>query len=66
MHGDLKGLETLLSRLPVLGAGDTLLFVGDYVDRGPDPAGVVRRVRALPRKPRPASSSSAATTRTPG
>ena len=47
VHGDLKALEALLPRLPVLGAGDTLLFVGDYVDRGPDPAGVVRRVRSL-------------------
>ncbi len=47
VHGDLKGLETLLSRLPALDSSDTLLFVGDYVDRGPDPAGVVRRVRAL-------------------
>lgn len=47
VHGDLKALEALLPRLPVLGAGETLLFVGDYVDRGPDPAGVVRRVRSL-------------------
>lgn len=50
VHGDLKGLETLLSRLPALDSSDTLLFVGDYVDRGPDPAGVVRRVRALPKE----------------
>lgn len=48
VHGDLEGLEKVLSRLPVLDEGDTLLFLGDYVDRGPDPAGVVRRVRALP------------------
>ncbi len=47
VHGDLEALERLLSRLPHLDEGDTLLFVGDYVDRGPDPAGVVRRVRAL-------------------
>lgn len=50
VHGDLPALETLLSRLPTLDASDTLLFVGDYVDRGPDPAGVVRRVRALPQQ----------------
>lgn len=50
VHGDLQALETLLSRLPALDAGDTLLFVGDYVDRGPDPAGVVLRVRTLPRE----------------
>lgn len=48
VHGDLEGLERLLSRLPVLLPEDTLLFVGDYVDRGPHPADVVRRVRALP------------------
>lgn len=48
VHGDIEGLERLLSRLPVLLPEDTLLFVGDYVDRGPHPADVVRRVRALP------------------
>lgn len=48
VHGALEELERLLSRLPSLDASDTLLFVGDYLDRGPDPAGVVRRVRALP------------------
>ncbi len=48
VHGDLENLERLLARLPALEAADTLLFVGDYVDRGPDPAGVVRRVRTLP------------------
>lgn len=30
-----------------LGAGDRLVFVGDLVDKGPDPAGVVRFVRQL-------------------
>jgi serine/threonine protein phosphatase 1 len=48
VHGERAQLETLLSRLPALDAEDTLLFVGDYVDRGPDPAGVVRLVRDLP------------------
>jgi serine/threonine protein phosphatase 1 len=48
VHGDLEALERLLPRLPLLYAEDTLLFLGDYVDRGPNPAGVVRRVRALP------------------
>ena len=52
IHGDLRALEVLLSRLPELGEADTLLFLGDYVDRGPDPAGVVRRVRALPAETR--------------
>lgn len=47
VHGDLKHLRILLSRLPALDAGDTLVFLGDYVDRGPDSAGVIRHVRAL-------------------
>lgn len=48
VHGDLAALERLLARLPLLLPEDTLLFVGDFLDRGPEPAGVVRRVRALP------------------
>lgn len=52
VHGDLPALETLLPRLPLIGEGDTLLFVGDYVDRGPDPAGVLRRIRTLPTETR--------------
>ena len=33
-------LEKLIGSLP-LGADDHLIFIGDYVDRGPDPCGVV-------------------------
>ena len=47
VHGDLAALERLLARLPALEAADTLVFLGDYVDRGPDPAGVVQRVRTI-------------------
>jgi serine/threonine protein phosphatase 1 len=47
VHGHLDHLNTLLSRLPALQPGDTLLFIGDYLDRGPDAAGVVARVRRL-------------------
>jgi serine/threonine protein phosphatase 1 len=50
IHGDLKHLLILLSRLPPLDAEDTLVFLGDYVDRGPDSAKVVEHVRALPSK----------------
>lgn len=50
IHGDLEQLTTLLGRLPPLGADDTLVFVGDYIDRGPDSAGVVRFMRALPER----------------
>lgn len=40
IHGSLEKLEGLLGKLP-LQRGDRLVFVGDYVDRGPDPKGVV-------------------------
>jgi len=45
IHGDLASLEALLLDLPALDSGDTLVFLGDYVDRGPDPAGVVGLLR---------------------
>ncbi|MFN7973964.1 MAG: metallophosphoesterase [Acidobacteriota bacterium] len=41
VHGDRAQLEVLLDRLPPLDADDTVVFLGDYVDRGPDSAGVV-------------------------
>jgi serine/threonine protein phosphatase 1 len=48
VHGDLTHLLLLLSRLPKLTAEDSLVFLGDYVDRGPDSAKVVEYVRVLP------------------
>jgi serine/threonine protein phosphatase 1 len=45
IHGQLRELEVLLARLPMLTAADTLLFIGDYLDRGPDSAGVIRLLR---------------------
>jgi serine/threonine protein phosphatase 1 len=47
IHGDLDELQLLLSRLPALTADDTLVFLGDYIDRGPNSAGVIARVREL-------------------
>jgi serine/threonine protein phosphatase 1 len=47
IHGDLEQLYNLWSRLPELEAGDTIVFLGDYVDRGPDSRGVVEFVRQL-------------------
>jgi serine/threonine protein phosphatase 1 len=47
IHGDLEGLEKVFSRLPALDAADTVVFVGDYVDRGPRSAQVVDFVRTL-------------------
>jgi serine/threonine protein phosphatase 1 len=49
IHGELGHLVRLWSKLPELDAGDTLVFLGDYVDRGPDSRDVVDFLRQLPR-----------------
>ena len=46
IHGDLVALEKLFSRLPEVTPEDTVVFLGDYIDRGPDSSGVVRWLRA--------------------
>lgn len=46
VHGCLDELLTLCDKLN-LAKDDTLVFLGDLVDRGPDPVGVVRFVRTL-------------------
>jgi serine/threonine protein phosphatase 1 len=43
IHGQLDLLDELLEKLP-LGPDDRLLFIGDYIDRGPDARGVVQRL----------------------
>lgn len=48
IHGDLAQLRTLWERLPALTASDTVVFLGDYVDRGPDSRGVIEFLRGLP------------------
>ncbi len=45
IHGDLAALETLFARLPPMTPQDTIVFLGDYIDRGPNSAGVVAWVR---------------------
>ncbi len=48
IHGENEKLDELLAKLP-LEAGDRLVFLGDYVDRGPDPFAVVERLIQLQR-----------------
>ncbi len=43
IHGRLDKLEELMARLP-LRDEDSLVFLGDYVDRGPDSRGVIDRL----------------------
>ncbi len=52
IHGDLEGLERVFSRLPVFEATDTIVFVGDYIDRGPRSAQVIDFVRELQKSSR--------------
>jgi serine/threonine protein phosphatase 1 len=47
-HGRPDHLFKLLVRLPALNAGDTLVFLGDYLDRGPDAKELVQHLMALP------------------
>lgn len=45
VHGDVEALYRLLGRLPDLDGDDTLVFLGDYLDRGLHSAEVVMLVR---------------------
>jgi len=50
IHGDMAALDRLLAAFPPLERGDTVVFVGDYLDRGPRSKDVVDFVRRLPRE----------------
>src|SRR5215471_4375763 len=47
IHGDLEALFKILSCFPSLTKDDTLVFVGDYIDRGPKSRDVVEYIRKL-------------------
>lgn len=46
IHGCARTLDALLDRLAP-GSDDHLLFIGDYIDRGPDSKGVIDRLLKL-------------------
>ncbi len=41
IHGCLEHLKRLMERLPYVKGRDVLVFLGDYIDRGPDSRGVL-------------------------
>jgi bis(5'-nucleosyl)-tetraphosphatase (symmetrical) len=47
VHGCMEELEELLRAVAAAPGRDRLVFLGDLLDRGPDPVGALRRVRAL-------------------
>lgn len=48
LHGEIEHLARVWEKLPPLGASDTLVFLGDYVDRGPHSKELVERLMMLP------------------
>jgi len=50
IHGDIDALVRVFGRLPPLEPTDTVVFVGDYVDRGPRSAQVIDFVRSVERE----------------
>ncbi|MEE8166573.1 MAG: metallophosphoesterase family protein [Myxococcota bacterium] len=49
IHGELEKLDELLEMIS-LQNGDQLVFLGDYIDRGPDAPGVIERLIGLRNK----------------
>ena len=47
IHGDTEALDRILAQLPRLDPNDTIVFLGDYLDRGPNSAKVIATVRHL-------------------
>jgi serine/threonine protein phosphatase 1 len=48
IHGNLLALDSLLAQVePELQSGDTIVFLGDYIDRGPNSRGCIERILRL-------------------
>jgi serine/threonine protein phosphatase 1 len=48
IHGNLEALNDLLAQIePTVMKGDTVIFLGDYIDRGPDSRGCIERILRL-------------------
>ena len=48
IHGERELLRTLLDQIePIAEPADTIIFLGDYVDRGPDSRGVIDEILSL-------------------
>jgi serine/threonine protein phosphatase 1 len=50
IHGELEMLRALLAKLPSVRPEDTLVFLGDYLDRGPRSREVLEAVRGIDRE----------------
>ena len=51
IHGNREALEDLLARLEVaLQTYDTVMFLGDYIDRGSDSKGCIDRILQCSRR----------------
>jgi len=50
IHGCLVKLEKMISLIDLDEERDTIVFIGDYIDRGPDPKGVVDFVLDIKKK----------------
>jgi serine/threonine protein phosphatase 1 len=48
IHGERVLLDAVLAALPFIAPDDTLVFLGDYLDRGLDSRGVIATLRRLP------------------
>jgi serine/threonine protein phosphatase 1 len=51
IHGNSNALDDLLEQvIPEMRSGDTLVFLGDYIDRGPNSKGCIERILRLKRE----------------